>query len=111
MNKIEETRNTIKAALSTETTQHPTSTAALEKRIENVENENKQLKADLAGKSRDKLCPKNWFISEKHFLAMQERYAALEARLSGSAVSPKAAAPKPTPAPAQEEEESDDDVE
>ena len=52
MNKIQETRNTIKAALSTETTQHPTSTAALEKRIENVENENKQLKVDLAGKSR-----------------------------------------------------------
>jgi len=90
VNKIQETRNTIKAALSTETTQHPTSTAALEKRIENVENENKQLKADLA--------------------AMQERFAALEARLSGSAVSPKAAVPKPTPAPAQEEEESDDDV-
>ena len=111
MTKIQETRNTIKAALSTETTQHPTSTAALEKRIENVENENKQLKADLAGKSRDKLCPKNWFISENIFLAMQERLSALEARLSGSAVSPKAAAPKPTPAPAQEEEESDDDVE
>ena len=42
---------------------------------------------------------------------MQERLSALEARLSGSAVSPKAASPKPTPAPAQEEEESDDDVE
>jgi len=85
VNKIQETRNTIKAALSTEAAQQPSSTAALERRIESVENENKQLRADLA--------------------SMEERFAALEARLSGSA-----AAPKPTPAPAAEEEESDDDV-
>jgi len=85
VNKIQETRNTIKAALSTEAAQQPSSTAALERRIESVENENKQLRADLA--------------------SMEERFAALEARLSGSS-----AAPKPTPAPAAEEEESDDDV-
>ena len=50
VNKIQETRNTIKAALSTEAAQQPSSTAALERRIESVENENKQLRADLACK-------------------------------------------------------------
>jgi len=83
--KIQETRNTIKAALSTEPNANAPS-GKLEQRIGAIETENKVLKEELA--------------------AMCDRFAALEARLNNMTGSPTPVKKVEEPAPV----EDDDDV-
>lgn len=85
VNKIQETRNTIKAALNTEPVAAAPSTK-LEKRIEAIETENKALKQELS--------------------AMCDRFAALEARLNNLS---EAKPTKPEVSKKEEKVDEDDD--
>lgn len=86
--KIQETRNTIKAALNTDQSGSPSN--KLEQRVQAIETENKALKAELA--------------------AMCDRFAALEARLNNMTDGAQSAEPVKKEEPANEEDDDDVDL-
>lgn len=83
VNKIQETRNTIKEALSKKPTTGSTSSTGLEQRIEAIESENKALRQELA--------------------AMCDRFTALELRMNNMTGTPTAETKK------EEQATNDDD--